>query len=93
MFISYRFGKVEVRKLSDGFKKVDTEKIKELRKKANLSLEEMAKLLGYESANGYYYLEKGRGKFTAETLARVADILNVPISELFFENKITKTAK
>lgn len=73
-------------------KKVDLEKIKALRKKAGLSLEEMARLLGYESQNGYYYLEIGRGKFPAETLAKVADILEVSINELFFENKITKMA-
>lgn len=66
-------------------KKVDLLKIKQLRKKLELSLEDMAKLLGYESVNGYYYLEIGRGKFSAETLARVADIFKVPINELFFE--------
>ncbi|GGB61331.1 hypothetical protein GCM10011409_43220 [Lentibacillus populi] len=74
-------------------KKVDLEKIKSLRKKANLSLEEMAKLLGYESANGYYYLETGRGKFSAETLAKVSDIFNLKVDDLFFENKIAKMAK
>lgn len=66
-------------------KKVDLCKIKKLRKQFELSLDEMAKLLGYESANGYYYLEIGRGKFPAETLAKVADIFNVPINDLFFE--------
>ncbi|WP_282140296.1 helix-turn-helix domain-containing protein [Cytobacillus oceanisediminis] len=73
--------------------KVDLVKIKKLRKEFNLSLEEMAKLLGYESPNGYYYLEIGRGKFPAETLARVSEILKVPITELFFEDKIAKMAK
>lgn len=70
-------------------KKVDLEKIKVLRKNAGLSLEEMAVQLGYESANGYYYLEIGRGKFPAETLAKVAQIFGVTIEELFFEEKIT----
>jgi transcriptional regulator with XRE-family HTH domain len=79
-------------KLTDHIKKVDINKIKTLRKKANLSLEEMAVSLGYESLNGYYYLEVGRGKFPAETLAKVADILGVPISELFFENNLANTA-
>ncbi|WP_136604624.1 helix-turn-helix transcriptional regulator [Paenibacillus dokdonensis] len=65
-------------------KKVNLKKIKELRKKAGLSLEYMGKLLGYESPNGYYYLEIGRGKFTAEALAKVADEFKVPIEELFF---------
>lgn len=42
-------------------KRVDLEKIKSLRKCIGLSLEEMASILGYESLNGYYYLEVGRG--------------------------------
>lgn len=74
------------------YKKVDLEKIKNMRKQAELSLDEMAKLLGYESANGYYYLETGRGKFPAETLAKVSEIFKVPINELFFEEKIAEMA-
>lgn len=73
-------------------KKVDLEKIKNLRKKANLSLNEMAILLGYESINGYYYLETGRGKFPAETLAKVATIFNENVDNLFFEIKVTEMA-
>lgn len=69
-------------------KKVDLEKIKVLRKNAGLSLEEMAVQLGYESANGYYYLEIGRGKFPAETLAKVAQIFGVTIEELFLRKKL-----
>lgn len=73
-------------------KKVDLEKIKFLRKEKGISLEEMARKLGYESPNGYYYLETGRGKFPAETLAKVAAILGVTIEALFFEDKLTKMA-
>lgn len=73
-------------------RKVDLLKIKKLRKQFELSLEDMAKLLGYESVNGYYYLEVGRGKFPAETLAKVADIFKVPINELFFEEVIAEMA-
>ncbi|MNV93926.1 Helix-turn-helix domain protein [compost metagenome] len=75
-----------------GVKKVDLDKIKGLRKNQGLSLEEMAFQLGYESANGYYYLEIGRGKFPAETLAKVANIFRVTIEELFFEEEITDMA-
>jgi len=73
-------------------KKVDLEKIKKLRKKANLTIESMSRLLGYSSPNGYYYLEIGKSKFLAETLALVADIFKVPISTLFFEEEITDLA-
>ncbi|MGN7167924.1 helix-turn-helix domain-containing protein [Paenibacillus cellulositrophicus] len=72
-------------------KRVNLEKIKNLRKKAGLSLEYMAKTLGYESPNGYYYLEIGRGKFPAETLAKVADEFKVPIDSLFFVDKVAKS--
>ncbi len=73
-------------------RKVDLEKIKLLRKKQNLSIDEMSKRLGYESQNGYYYLEIGRGKFTAEMLAKVADILDVNINALFFVQNVAKSA-
>ncbi|WP_018764086.1 helix-turn-helix transcriptional regulator [Bacillus sp. 105MF] len=66
-------------------KKVDLEKIKRIRKNLNLSVEDMSESIGYRSMNGYYYLETGRNKFSAETLARVADIFNLSISDLFFE--------
>jgi transcriptional regulator with XRE-family HTH domain len=74
-------------------KKVDLLKIKQLRKNLNLSLEDMAKKLGYESPNGYYYLEIGRSKFSAEALAKVADIYHVSIEDLFFEKKVARMTK
>lgn len=64
-------------------RKVDLQKIKTLRRARGFTLMDMAKKLGYESPNGYFYLEKGRSKFYAETLAAVADILGVSIEELF----------
>lgn len=73
-------------------KRVHLKKIKKLRKEAGFSLEHMANLLGYESANGYYYLEIGRGKFSAEALAKVADTFGVSIGDLFFEEGITQMA-
>lgn len=68
-------------------RKVDLVKIKRLRKSAGITLDEMARRLGYGSPNGYYYLEKGRSKFHAETLAAVADILDVSLEELFCEQQ------
>lgn len=73
-------------------KKVDLDKIKRLRKTKKLSLSEMSTMLGYESPNGYHNLEKGRVKFPAEALAKVANIFGVEIDELFFEQKIAKLA-
>lgn len=66
--------------------KVNLEKIKSIRKEKNISLEDMSRKVGYESPNGYYYLETGKRKFPANTLAQVSKILNTPINELFFED-------
>ncbi|RWZ59860.1 XRE family transcriptional regulator [Halobacillus fulvus] len=70
--------------------KVDLKKIKLERKKLGISLEQMATKLGYESPNGYFYLESGKSKFTAEKLAIVGQILKIPINELFFTHEVTK---
>lgn len=67
-------------------RKVNLKKIKDLRKEQQITLEEMSKILGYDSPNGYHYIEKGRSKFSAEALAQVADVLKVRIDSLFFEN-------
>lgn len=89
--ISYQIGKTKAVKKMNNIK-VNVEKIKRLRKEANISLDKMSELLGYDSPNGYYYLESGRSKFTAEKLASVSRILMIPIDELFFEDEITKMA-
>ncbi|GBG09465.1 transcriptional regulator [Paenibacillus agaridevorans] len=71
-------------------KRVDLVKIKSLRKEQGVSLDEMAKEVGYESPNGYYYLEIGRGRFPAETLAKVAVVLGTTIEELFFDDEVAE---
>lgn len=66
--------------------KVDLKKLKQLRKN-RMSLGEMSLQLGYESPNGYYYLESGRSKIPADVLAQVSVILDVPIQDLFFDDE------
>ncbi|MFE4522154.1 helix-turn-helix domain-containing protein [Cytobacillus firmus] len=66
--------------------RVNLDKIKQARKNKSISLKEMSERLGYESVNGYYYLEIGRIKFQAETLAKTARILELNMNDLFFEN-------
>lgn len=78
--------------MSMKIKKVNLEKIKKLRKKSGLSVEDVSRDLGYKTVNGYYYLETGRNKFSAENLAMVAEILGVSISALFFEENLAKMA-
>lgn len=71
---------------------VDINKIRALRKfKQNMSQNEMAERLGYNSIAGYSYLETGKARFDAETLAEVADILDVSIEELLTTNQEQET--
>ncbi|HET7628150.1 MAG TPA: helix-turn-helix transcriptional regulator [Bacillales bacterium] len=72
-------------------KKVDLKKIKQLRLKEELTLADIAYAIGYDSPNGYYYLERGRSQFTAEKLAEIADLFGVPIDELFVETHEKET--
>ncbi|WP_085522897.1 helix-turn-helix domain-containing protein [Tuberibacillus sp. Marseille-P3662] len=65
---------------------VDLGKLKRIRKQ-QMSLHTMSQMLGYKSPNGYYYLEKGRSKMPADILANVAIILDVPLEELFKDEK------
>ena len=78
--------------MADIHHKVNLEKIKRLRKEKSISIEKMSQMVGYESPNGYYYIEKGRVKCPAETLSRIADVLGVPITELFFTKSVAKMA-
>ncbi|CAM3034168.1 helix-turn-helix transcriptional regulator [Sporolactobacillus spathodeae] len=61
---------------------LNLKRLKKLRK-AKMTLSEMSAKLGFKSQNGYYYLETGRNKISAEILAKVADILEVPIQNFF----------
>ncbi|KAA0560740.1 helix-turn-helix transcriptional regulator [Bacillus sp. CH30_1T] len=72
-------------------KLLNLEKIKTLRIKQNFTIDDMSRALGYEGYNAYYYKENGKRKISAEEIAIIAKVLNVPIEELFFENKITNS--
>ncbi|MFL0507405.1 helix-turn-helix domain-containing protein [Ureibacillus sp. 179-F W5.1 NHS] len=60
--------------------------IKSLRTDKNISVEEMSKRMGYQGYQGYYYKENGSRKMSADDIAKISVILDVPINELFFEN-------
>lgn len=62
---------------------VNIELLKELRIQKGLSVEEMSKLMGFESYQGYYYKESGARKMGADDVAKAAEILEVPIQKLF----------
>ncbi|MGE7621737.1 XRE family transcriptional regulator [Viridibacillus sp. NPDC096237] len=69
---------------------VNLELIRDLRNEQEVSIEEMSLLLGYEGYQGYYYKERGIRKMSAEDIAGIAKVLQVPINSLFFEEKVAE---
>jgi transcriptional regulator with XRE-family HTH domain len=66
---------------------INLKKIRNLREQNGLSQEEVAKYLGYKSAQGYHYLEKGRCQIKGVQLTALASLFGVPIQELYSEMK------
>lgn len=64
--------------------------IRETRIKQGKSIEEMAVSLGYEGYQAYYYKERGIRKMSAEDIAKIAYVLDVPIEKLFFKEIVTE---
>lgn len=62
---------------------VNLEKIRTLRKAKKISQKELAKKIGYKSGTGYHYIESGKRSIKAETLAKIAEILEIPVEELY----------
>ena len=60
--------------------------VKSLRLNKNITVEEMSKKMGYQGYQGYYYKENGSRKMSADDIAKISVILEVPINDLFFEN-------
>lgn len=67
---------------------INLELIKELRIKNGISTQDMSVKLGYEGYQGYYYKERGIRKMSVEDIAKISEILNVPIQEFFLETKL-----
>lgn len=63
--------------------RINLEKIEELRLKKDISQEEMAKTLGYQSASSYNKAAKGKANFKAEHIPVIADKLGVSMDALY----------
>lgn len=72
--------------------RVDLEKMKRLRKERKITQTEIAKKIGYKTGVGYHYIETGKRKIKAETLAKIAEILNIPVNELYEKEHKSETA-
>ncbi len=45
--------------------------------------QDVAQVLGYQTATGYHYIETGRVKLTADQIGKLAELFEVPIEELY----------
>jgi len=62
---------------------IDLMKMKHLRENRNLSHKAIATLLGFETAQGYYYKESGKTKFSAIEIKMLADFYEIDVGELY----------
>lgn len=58
-------------------------KLRQIRKKANLSVEELSKQAGI-SESYIYQLERGDKKPSYNIMTKISKILEMPVQELFF---------
>jgi transcriptional regulator len=56
--------------------------IKHLRKKHEMTQEDMANLLGYRGKQGYNAIETGKAKATVENLEKISDYFGVTLDQL-----------
>lgn len=60
-----------------------TERLRQARKEKGISMREMAKLLGYNSAASYMYIEHGKVQPTIEKMNKISSILGHPVDYFF----------
>lgn len=65
------------------------EKLRKIRQEKNIRAKDIAKELGLKTEGAYYKKEKGTVPFTLKEGKIVADILNMPIEEIFFTNELS----
>ena len=64
------------------------EKLRRLRKKRNVTQEEMAKLLGHLDKSSYSLKERGLRKFSVTEAHAIAEFFELSIESIFFENEV-----
>ncbi len=71
---------------------INYEKLKQLRTRKKIPLQEMADALEFKTAGGYSRIESGENKLKAEHLPIIAEkfgiSLNKLMKEIFFDNKV-----
>lgn len=68
-------------------------KLREARKSKGLSMTYMAHKLGYKSVSGYANIEYGTTKVSFENAVKIANLLNMSLDELSFDEKLHNLCK
>lgn len=71
---------------------LDLAKIKHRRKEMRINQQEMAEMLGFKNASTYCKYENGDYTFDANHVPIIAKVLKFKVSEIFFDEIISKTA-
>ncbi|MFF2174935.1 helix-turn-helix transcriptional regulator [Lysinibacillus sp. NPDC058147] len=67
--------------------------LRDARKSKGLSMTYMARKLGYKSVSGYANIEYGTTKASLENAVKIANLLDMSLDELFFEDKLHISSK
>ncbi|MBD8521843.1 helix-turn-helix transcriptional regulator [Lysinibacillus fusiformis] len=67
--------------------------LREARKSKGLSMTYMSRKLGYKSVSGYANIEYGITKLSLKNAVKIAKILDMSLSELFFDDKLHNSSK
>lgn len=69
------------------------DKLRKIRQKSNIKAKELAEKLGLKTEGAYYKKETGSVPFTLKEGKIIADVFNLPIEEIFFENELSSQDK
>ena len=63
--------------------------LREKRQERNITVKEMAELLGYKSDSTYSKKERGEIAITVDEAKKMCLILNCTLNDIFFSNKLS----
>lgn len=63
--------------------------LREKRQERNITVKEMAELLGYKSDSTYSKKERGEISITVDEAKKMCLILNCTLNDIFFNNKLS----
>jgi transcriptional regulator with XRE-family HTH domain len=65
------------------------ERLRKIRQEKNIKAKEIADKLGLKTEGAYYKKETGSVPFTLEEGKIIADMLQMPIEDIFFKNELS----